>query len=176
MRLKKFFYDKKKQDKKTVIRLLRIPVYRCISDNSYRRKYFLGIRFSKRSLLQEADSISDVIKSLETLKNEVTKNFETFKEDIMNFYAVKTCMENNNSDVEKSAIFIPGHKAIAEYTVKIHSCQPESFDIFADVSNFSELSHLYSLHKNAHKIIFPISSFEIISRMRKYKNKVFVLG
>ena len=33
-----------------------------------------------------------------------------------------------------------------------------------------------SLHKNASKIIFPISSFETMSKIRKYKNKIFVLG
>ena len=37
MNLKKFFYDKNKNNKKTTIRLFRIPIYRRLIDNNYRK-------------------------------------------------------------------------------------------------------------------------------------------
>lgn len=194
MNLKKFFYDKNKNNKKTTIRLFRIPIYRRLIDNNYRKKYFFGILFSKKLILQGTDIINKNIKHYQDIQNDLIKNitnhydnqnnlikqgyikFSIFEKEFMNFTAIEKYFNEIKNSTEKNAIFLAGSMAIAEYTVKIHSNDPESFDIFADVQNFAEWNYLRSLHKNAYKNVFPISSFKTISKIQKYKNKIFVLG
>ena len=77
---------------------------------------------------------------------------------------------------KKTAIFLAGSGAIAEYTVRVHANLANKFDIFADVSNFKELEHLRSLHKNARYCVFPLENYEDARMLIDYNNEIYVLG
>jgi len=85
----------------------------------------------------------------------------------------KLCAQDS---MNKTAIFLAGSGAIAEYTVKIHSEKPEHFDIFADIENYQQWEYLRSKHVNAEHIVFPLSAYQDAEATMNYTNKIFVLG
>lgn len=100
-----------------------------------------------------------------------------YKKSLKNMYPhFYKKFSNGKMSSSKSAIFLAGSGAIAEYTVRIHANMPEAYDIFSDIHDIEEWEHLISLHKNAKKCLYPFNFYNEIKEEEHYKNKIFVLG
>ncbi len=117
--------------------------------------------------------------------NECCQKVFNYQKKLQSFFSPKTAATeilekletlNQQKKPKKIASIDAGTGAISEYTVRIHANMHEKFDIFADVKNFDELTHLHSLHPNANLCVLPLTSFNDVKKIVDYERKIFVLG
>lgn len=154
-RILSLFYKSKKTDNKKVWYILRIPVFKIKIKANKKRTYLFGIRVHSKKITPDMSAQINI--------------------DV-DFWQRHFCSKNSFSALDKTAIFVAGSGAIAEYTVKIHSEMPKIFDIFTDIENYDQWSVFWSKHKNAKHIVFPLESYNKAKTMIDYPNRVFVLG
>ncbi len=86
-------------------------------------------------------------------------------------------LKENINKQDKIAVYIPSKGSVAEYSTKIFSYSPDTFDCFSDFNTLKDYDNLKEKCAYTDNInLFDIENYPDMNQFYNYKHKIYVLG